>query len=70
MQNMKNLLTFCLMVCCVAVQAQLVTYPEGLDAVKPVREQDTAHLVDDLKAHIEAAAADLDPAVPAVALVA
>lgn len=30
MQNMKNLLTFCLMVCCVAVQAQLVTYPEGL----------------------------------------
>ncbi len=27
---MKNLLTFCLMVCCVAVQAQLVTYPEGL----------------------------------------
>ena len=28
MQNMKNLLTFCLMVCCVAVQAQLVTYPE------------------------------------------
>lgn len=35
MQNMKNLLTFCLMVCCVAVQAQLVTYPEGLQTGMP-----------------------------------
>ena len=28
---MKKLLAFCLMVCCAIAQAQLVTYPEGLN---------------------------------------
>ena len=28
---MKKLLAFCLMVCCAVAQAQLVTYPEGVE---------------------------------------
>ena len=44
MQNMKNLLTFCLMVCCVAVQAQLVTYPEGLQTGMPHNDDYTVRV--------------------------
>ena len=41
---MKNLLTFCLRVCCVAVQAQLLTYPEGLQTGMPHNDDYTVRV--------------------------